>query len=391
MAQEDSLLSHLSFYVKSQGLPLYGIGQLKWDDTLLLQGVVSIAKLTVVFPSGEVVDVPENGKISVFDLNKTEKNRVPLYLHLLKDSSDYEMLFDQSEEEKIVYLMNQLVLSNESHLLSTKTSLKLAEFEKDIENRWMVSENYAPPLFTICDHPFLQTKLFRLRTVIEGFQKELEQESGSGKLFEQRTLEAKLCLVELSQLRRCLLNVERNIITHPYFLYEQLSEFLDTLAFIHVANPDLSVIPYQHEKLALLFSKLIDLLVQYIKPKSERLSSLSFERRDNCYVSDKLPRDIYDTSEIYLIIQPVDLKVKIVIEGLKVASYSRLSNIVRFALSGLSLLRLESAPFNNNFSKFAAIYKIERDLEWDYALSEERVACVVQDEGKELQAFLYWR
>ncbi|MGH2611503.1 MAG: type VI secretion system baseplate subunit TssK, partial [Rhabdochlamydiaceae bacterium] len=76
VAQEDSLLSHLGFYVKNLSLPFYGIGQLKWDDTLLSQGVVSISKLTVVFSSGEVVDVPENGKIAIFDLNKTDKNRV---------------------------------------------------------------------------------------------------------------------------------------------------------------------------------------------------------------------------------------------------------------------------------------------------------------------------
>src|SRR5512135_2470994 len=127
VAQENSLLAHLDFFIKSQGIPIYGIGQLKWDDTLLFQGVVSISKLTVVFPTGEVVDIPENGKISVFDLNKVGKNQVTLYLHLLKESSDQEMYLDDQEEEKVVFLVNQLVLSTEGHVFSTKTSIKLAE------------------------------------------------------------------------------------------------------------------------------------------------------------------------------------------------------------------------------------------------------------------------
>ena len=392
VAQEESLLSHLGFYIKTQGLPYYGVGQLIWDSPLLQQGVVSISKLTVVFLSGEVIDVPENGQISIFDLNKTAKNHVSLYLHLLKDGADFEMPIDQTdEEEKVIYQMNQLVLSSETHLNSTKACLKLAEFEKNIENRWQLVESFAPPLISIQDHPFLQTKLVRLRTVLDGFQKELEQESGTGKLFEQRTLETKFSLVEVSKLRRFLLNVERNVVTHPYFLYEHLSDFLDTLAFFYVMNPDLTVIPYQHEKLALLFGKLIELLIQYIKPKSEETKYLSFERRDNCYVSDKLPQELQHVNELFLIIQPLDLDSKMSLDGLRVASYSRLANVVRFALSGIALVRLESAPFNNNFSKFAAIFRIEKDWEWGNGVNEGRIAFTAHEENQGLQAFLSWR
>lgn len=391
VAQEDSLLAHINFHIHNQAVPCYGIGQLKWDDTLLFQGVVSISKLTAVFPSGEVIDVPENGKISVFDLNKTDKNHVSVYLHLLKDAADQEIYLDAQKEEKVLFSLNQLMLSSEGHHFSTRTSLKLAEFEKDVENRWKLSENYAPPLFTVNENPFLQNKLFRLRTIIEGFQKELEQESGTGKLFEQRTTETKLCLIEVARLRRLLLNIERNIMTHPFFLYEEISRFLDTLSFIYINNSDLNLIPYQHEKLALLFGKLIDLLVQYLKPKSERLSYLKFEKKEECYLSERLPQELYQIDELYFVLQPTDGKAKLSLDGLKLASYSRLANVCRFALTGIQLLRLESAPFNNNFSKFAAVYKIEKDLEWEYAISESKVAFTFHNLSEDVQAFLYWR
>ncbi len=391
VAQEDFLLSHLNFYTQHQAVPFYGVGQLKWDDTLLFQGVVSIHKLTLVFPSGEIVDIPENGKISVFDLNKTEKNHVPLYIHLLKDPAEQEAYLDTQKEDKVLFHINQLILLSEGHHFSTKTSLKLAEFEKDVENRWRLNENYSPPLLTVNDNPFLIAKLFRLKTIIEGFQKELEQESSTGKVFEQRTIETKLCLVEVAKLRRLMLNIERNIMTHPFFLYEEISRFLDALAFVYVNNPDLNIIPYQHEKLSLLFSKLIDLLVQYLKPKSERLSYLKFDKKEDAYVSERLPQELSEVNELYFIIQPVDFKAKLSLEGLKLASYSRLANVCRFALTGIQLLRLESAPFNNNFSKFAAIYKIEKDLEWDYALSEAKLAFAFHNLDENVQAFLYWR
>lgn len=392
VAQEDSLLAHLDFYIKNQGLPFYGVGALKWDDTLLFQGVVSISKLTLIFPSGEIIDVPQNGKVSTFDLNKIGKTQVTLYLHLLKETPDPEERYiDEQEEEKIVFSLNQMVLSTESHLLNGKASLKLAEFEKDIEGRWNCSEQYAPPLYTINDHPFLINKLFRIRTLLEGFQKELEQETSTGKIFEQRTMETKLCLIQVAGLRRFLLNVERGVLTHPFYLYEQISQFLDILAFIYVEHADISITPYQHEKISPLFSKLIEFLLQYLKPKSERLASVQFEKRDNCYVSERLPKELDAFHELFFIIQPVDSKARLRLDGLKLASYSRLNNIYRFALSGIPLLQLDTAPFNNNFSKYAVVYRIEKDLEWNYAITEGRLAFSKQDLNEGVQAYLYWR
>lgn len=392
VAQEESLLSHLGFYIQNLGIPYYGIGNLKWDDTLLLQGVVSISRLSCVFPTGEIVDVPDNATITSFDLNAVGTNHISIYLHLLKDSSEREVYSDsQEEEEKVTFSINQLTLTTESHHFSAKTTLKLAEFEKDVENRWKLSEAYAPPLFTISSHPFLAVKLSSIRTIIESFQKELELESTTGKQFEQRTLNTKFSLIEVAKFRQFLLNMDRNVITHPYYLYEQLTQFLRILGLLYLDLSDFSVIPYQHERLGLLFSKLIDMLIQYLKPKAEKLSFIQFEKRPNCYVSERLPQELYEGREMYFIVQLVDPKIKFAIEGLKMASYQRLYNTHRFALNGIVLLRLESAPFNNNFSKHAHIYKVERDSEWDHALAEGKLAFSLPFEGPDLQAFLYWR
>lgn len=392
ITQENSILAHLGFYVENLGLPYWGIGNLKWDDSLIPQGVVSISKMTVIFPTGEVVAVPENGTISSFDLNTPGINQVTLYLHLLKDLSQQEAFGDSlEEEEKLTYFIHNLLLSNEPHLYEGKVSIKLGEFEKDVENRWKLCEHYSPPLFTLCHHPFLTTKLSTIRSILETFQKELELESTTGKIFEQRTLNTKLCLREIARFKQYLLNMDRNIMAHPYYLYDQLTQFLNTLGLIYLDLGDLNLLPYQHEKLAQLFSKLIEQLIYYLKPKSERLTSITFEKRQNCYVSEKLPRDLNEAREIYFVTQFVDPKVKFPIEGLKLAAYSRLYNVRRFALTGVVLLRLESAPFNNNFSKYAHVFRLEKDSEWDHALAEEKLAFSVEGDCPDMQGFLYWR
>jgi type VI secretion system protein ImpJ len=392
VAQEDSLIANLNFYIQSLGIPYFGIGNLKWDDKLLSQGVVSISKLTVIFPNGDLVDVPDNGTINTYDLNLSGTNQLTLYLHLLKDSSQQNVFADfGDEEEKISYSIHNLIITNEPHLHAGKVSLKLVEFEKDVENRWKLCENYSPPFFTILNHPFLTSRLSSIRTIIESYQKELELESSSGKIFEQRTLNSKLCLLEVVSLRQFLLNMDKNIITHPYYLYEKLTHFLNTLAMMFLDLTDFSIIPYQHDKLALLFSKLVELLIQYLKPKTEKLSSIKFEKKQNCYVSERMPQDLYETNEIYLVTQYTDPKLKSAIEGLRMAAHSRLFNVHRFSLTGIVLLRLESAPFNNNFSRHAQVYKIQKDSEWEHALSEGKVAFSVDNDYHEIQGYIYWR
>lgn len=104
-----------------------------------------------------------------------------------------------------------------------------------------------------------------------------------------------------------------------------------------------------------------------------------------------MPHELHEANEIYFIIQFVDPKVKFVMDGLKLASYSRLYSVHRFALTGIVLLRLESVPFNNNFSRHAYIYKVEKDTEWEAALSEGKLAFSIDGETPDLQAFLYWK
>lgn len=391
VSQEDSLLAHNSLYFKFVGLPFYGIACLKWDDTLLSQGIVSIHKLTVVFPSGLVVDVPGNSNINSLDLNKLGKTKLSVYLHLLSSVTEEEEYLDSgSEYDKIVFSVHQLELSVESNSHNVKAVMKLGDFEKDLENRWSLSEEYIPPLLTLDQTPFLSKILLELKTRLEQFQTSLELESTTGQSFEGHTLETKLCLLEIARFRRLILNIDQQTSSHPYFLYLAFSDYLDTIAIMYNDKTSFKLHPYQHEKLAPLFAKLMDSL-KIDDVGDQNISRLGFEKRDHCYVSEKIPRELQDAKEVYLILQKVEMSGNPNIEGIKLAAYSRLMNTIIFGVQGISLIRLERAPFNHSFSKRANIYSVERDIEWSHALKEGRLAFNYKDEIKDLQAFLYWR
>lgn len=391
VAQEDSLIAYNFLFFKHLGLPFHGIGRLKWDDTLLLQGIISISHLTVVFASGQMVDIPGNGMISTLDLNKIDKIRVSIYLHLLPHCNEEEDYFESGiEHEKITFSVKQLMLSDDSNAPSIKAALKLGEFEKDLENRWKLCPDYIPPLLTCSPNPFLSRILIELKTKLEQFQNSLEITSSTTEDYEGHTLETKLCLLELSKIRRLLLNIEMQVPSHPYFLYVTFNEYLDAIAVLYKNKNSLKLMPYQHEKLGPLFNKLMEAL-NLDRIRDHSISHVAFEKRERCYVSEKLPQELHDAKEIYLILQKVESIGNPNVEGVKLSAYSRLMNIVIFGVQGIPLIRLERAPFNHNFSKRANIYSIEKGIEWGHALKEERLAFEHKDNAGDLQAFLYWR
>lgn len=391
VSQEDSLLGHTHLCFKHSGLPFYGIASLKWDDTLLTQGIISISKLTMIFPSGQVVDVPGNSIINPLDLNKITKTKLSVYLHLLTSFHEEDEYQDSGTEyDKIVYVINQLELSTESNAQGVKSVLKLGEFEKDLENKWNLLDDYIPPLLNIHDSPFLQKCLIELKTKLEQFQSSLELESSTGQAFEGHTMETKLCLLEITQMRRLLMNMEHHLVSHPYYLYEAFSRYLDTITLFYNDKTNFNLMPYHHERLGPLFAKLMESL-KVEDVGDQNISRLSFEKRDHCYISEKFSGDIQEAKEIYLILQKVDTAGNPNIEGVKLAAYSRLMNTVIFGVPGIPLIRLERAPFNHSFSKRANIYAVEKDIEWGHAIKEGRVAFNFKEDAKDIQAFLYWR
>lgn len=391
VSQEDSLLAHSNLCFKYTGIPFYGVGCLRWDETLLSQGTVSISKLTLIFPTGHLVDVPKNAAIQSLDINKIGKTRLSVFLHLMASFDEQEeYLGSGSEYEKILFSVNRLELSVESNSHNVIAAIKLAEFEKDLENRWSFCEEYIPPLLTVEDHPFLSRVLMSIKTKLDQFHGALELESATGKSIEGHTLETKLCLLEISKMRRLIANFNQQIYSHPYFLYNAFSEYLDTISIMYNNKTNFRLLPYQHDRLGPLFASLVEAL-KLDEVGDQNISRMQFEKRDHCYVSDKLPHELQDAKEIYLILQKVEMVGNPNVEGVKLAAYSRLMNTIIFGVQGIGLIRLERAPFNHSFSKRANIYSVEQDIEWGHALKEGRLAFNYKDEVRDLQAFLYWR
>jgi type VI secretion system protein ImpJ len=389
---EDSVLSHAFRFQKNLGLCGYGLSNLRWDEQLLRQGVLSLSLLTAVFPSGHLIDLSDNAGISPFELNKIGKTKVTLYLHLLKQKEIKDCPLKE-EEQVVSFSFYQLLLSEERSVEQGESSLKFGEFEKEVGGQWHLSQSYIPPLLEAFSTPFLRQHLSRIQTLVANFQEKLVPTFSSLNNEQSYTYKTKFCIKEIAELRRTLINMERGAIFHPYFLYQALCQFLDGALLMYRDQIQLELIAYQHDQLGPLFDLIIEKIESLLEFKVEEISSIPFEKEGDShfYVMNQFPKEMRDAQEIYLVIQAQKSSEAHLLEGIKLASRSRLPIVLRHALKGIEILRRDQVPFNNNFAKDAHIYAIKRDSEWILALNENRLAFTNQNIRLDLQGFLYWR
>ncbi|MDX8431354.1 MAG: type VI secretion system baseplate subunit TssK [Candidatus Algichlamydia australiensis] len=383
IAQERALLAHTRRYTAMLGLPCYGIESLKWDNAKLQRGIINIEKMHAIFPNGEIINVPSNATVPHYSLPKVRNKTVSLYLYLLKSQSEHEDEIEAEEgSEKILFSMYQLKLSTDSDL-SLKSSLKIAELESNAEGFWKLGE-YIPPSLSVVETPFFKSYRDQVKSYLEGLKEEFK--------YDTRTIDTRICLKEVTKVERYLQNVEEKTLFHPYFFYEHLCQLLDTLSLIHADRTPPDITLYDHNKLDCIFSKLINNICNYNTTSTEKMHQIEFEKKEDCFLSEELPSTLKDATEIYLILQPPkNTLIKSDIEGIKLAAYSRLPIICQFALSGIELLRLETAPFNNNFSKSAYIFSVKKGVEWNTAIKERRIAFACHSSSDALHPCLYWK
>jgi len=388
-ALEDSLLAHVWLHGKVLGIPSHGISTLKWDPVLLSQGVISIEQMTLTFPSGHVVSIADNGRIDPLDLGQSGKSDVTVYLHLLENKEPVTEVVDP-DCEPMTLGVYEILLALDMGIAGSISAIRLGEFSKSLEGQWEFKEGVVPPLTETFSTPFLHPFISRLRSLLSNFQARLVSGGQAGEAAATYTTKTRLCLVEAAKLRRLLINQERGICSHPFFLYQQLCEFIDVVALIDNDQKDLRILAYQHEDIGALFNKLHKILADLMQVTSDKISSVTFEIQGNTYVIDKIPPALKEAEEIYLIIEAPENQLQVV-DGVKVASLARLPNVVRYALGGIDLIRRESAPFDNSFSKGAHVYSIQRGSEWGFAIREGNLGLMCQSGNAGLRCGIYWR
>lgn len=388
IAQEDSLLADVSLRYRIRGLPSYGVAALKWNPTLIAEGVLSVSAMTAVMPSGLLIDVPGNASISPLNLNVPGKPQIAAYLHVLEGGGDGAAPGGFDMDASVPRVTHTLTLSCDPTCPGAIESLKLAELRKGPDGLWGPSDKYVPPLLQVGTSPFLMAELDELAPALDVFQYKLAMDSASY-LSGAALYLLRGSLRSVYRMQRLIANLKGQVHLHPYLVYEELKDFYIEVCFYRGAAPRDAAAPYQHDNLASCFKKVLEPLREQMQLAEVQSPYQPFMLRDGIQRIE-LPGDVQQAREVYFLIQKREMQRSVSLGELKLASPSRLSMVHKLALEGIPLRKTDRPAIAHSFGPEVEFYQLAQGVEWDHAVREDAVAFYHRPDYDGLEFYLYW-
>jgi type VI secretion system protein ImpJ len=392
IAQEESLLADTILRFSLLGLPSFGVGRLKWNESLLDEGIVSIVQLALVLPNGQILDVPGNTSAGTMNLNLAGTTRVAIYIHLTSERTSVSAAGRRpTDTDTLDRVVQRVVLSSEQTHPDALQTFKLAEFEKDPEGVWHLAQDYLPPLLQVGTSPFLAGPLEDLGKLVELFHQQLEEDIAASYLGGEGLFSAKQCLRGVYNIRRFLANLRAQIHYHPYHVYEALKQFYIEVCLYKGTTPEHVEAPYLHDDLATCLRQVTEPLIAQIQVSRGKTPYLQFEKREGLFIVPQLPQEVRLAKELYFLVQKPRVSEVVSLEGVKLASRARLPIVHQLALQGIPYRKIERPPFQHGFGSEVEFYLLREGEEWDHALREGNVAFFDAPGLANAKAYLYWR
>lgn len=401
-AQEQALLQHIGLRSQIAGLPSYGVARLQWNDEQLRAGEIFIKRLTVVFPSGLLIDVPGNATMTnrSLSLPGDEIGQVSLYVHVRYQTRNAagmsQYTGEDGDDPGVVRVIHQLELSLVPNLDHAREPLKLAELAFD-GDRWSLGA-YAPPLLGVGVGvtPFLNELIEQALGMIRAFEAELVRRAGN-------TLAGTEQMTELRRLLSCTYRLQafladhglgaptRSVALHPYYMFCALREFyLDATVFQGKAIESWPI-RYQHDNVAACFEELVSGLTTSLQVQIQVSPRLRFEHDGYWFITGFFPDELRQASDVYLLIEPGDTGEEH-LGDLKLASPRRSEEVYTKQLTGVPREPIPSLTFSQTFGHRAIFFQLDSTSEeWQHARHEGALCFAALPQFKGIGAALFWR
>jgi type VI secretion system protein ImpJ len=390
--QEQALREEFHLRLRLLKAPFWGVGSLQWDDHQLLKGIVSLRELSLILPSGTLIDIPGNAMPAVLNLSASGV-RASVYLHVLGE-------FRQSSasrgggpaDEGIERIFHKIELSTDETSKAGAQSFKLAEVECSPDKVWSVRSTFIPPVVQIeRESPFFQPYLRRMHTLIQSMQQTLRSEAQENHLAADTAASGRIALHGLYTLQALLIDLDNHIYPHPYELYSALRAFYIDLCIHEGVIPGrVTESPYKHDDLAGCFSSLLERLEEQARLNARDIPYKEFTRQEGLLVCE-LPRELRSAKKVFFLVQKPQVTTKIDLSRVKLASESRIHAVYEHSLRGIPYQSLEWVPFQHGLASSVEFYGITPGAEWDHAIREGKVVLFDSPHFQGARFYLYWR
>jgi len=392
-AQDEAFSYEARLHAELFGLPQVGIASLLWSEAMLAEGSLSISRLTAVLPGGFLVDVPGNATLPSFSLEATGRAEATVFLHLLEDTRGTEGIpLYADEPPNVQRVLRRLQLSSEQSVDRALSSMELVTFSKDLRGAWRPSARKAPPLLLVGPNPFLDGLLSELDSLLDKAHGQLRTLLLDSYQRSERLASARRTLLEVRRLQAVRADMRNGISPHPYSFFDALRRLYFEVCCYLELEPAEQMPTYLHGDPGPGLWGWMELLNRAFRPEDTRLTYKPFDSRDGQFVLSPLPTlEAGMQSELYLLVRSEDPSQPPSMEGVKVASPSRLPTVRRLALRGIPLQHVPHPAFPHAFGPEISWYKLSLGEEWQYALRDNGMAFYATPALQGTQIFLFWR
>ena len=370
---------------------MWGLGTLSWDSFQLADGIVSINEMTLIFPTGGVVDVPGNTRPVSFNLNATGLSECSVYLHL---ESGFEVVRTGSgsdlPEESVERVVQKVSISTKPHRDTAIHSFRLADFAKSAEGQWILGDEYLPALMRMVGTPFTESLIERIRAVSGRYHQQLVEDIQQNYLAGQAVMAAKLCMKGLFKMRAALSHLDAGVDCHPAQFFETLQSFYFDVCIYQDLEPRKLDLLFVHDSPADSFLGLVAELEGLLTNSQTETAYIPFQAQDGMVVCP-VPEEARKAREVYWLLQKERVGDEVDLQGLKLASKARVEVVHRLSLGGIPVHRIEKPPFHHDFGTEIEFYQLLPGEEWDHAVRDGTVAYYDKTQLQSCRSYLYWR
>lgn len=407
-AQEEALLEHVGLRIQLAGLPSHGVALLRWGDAQLAKGDLSISALTVVLPSGRLIDVPGNAVLAPRKLVLPAKaaGPVPVYLHLrgeprpedARDLPNYKT--DAREIRRVVH---QVEISAEPGIAREQEWMQLAELSFS-DGAWALAP-YVPPLLRLGSGttPFLRDTMAQIAAKLDGFESELVKRAADSATGAELMSEVRRMLTALYRVQAVLADhgygaATQTVALHPYHLFAALRDFY--LEAVVLQGKKLVDWPprYQHDDLRGCFEQLARGLGGTLSVSAVVSPRLAFQRDEHWFITGPFPDELCAAREVFLLLERAseapgaERDAAAALNNLKLASPLRAVEVYARALEGVPRRGTPSLGFAQTFGDRATVFQlVTTSPEWHKAVAERALCFAVAPELEDYHAALFWQ
>jgi len=399
-ALESSLAGEAGRRVDLLGLPANGLAVLEWNGDAPRGGVLSVRALSFVLPTGELVEAPGNADITgPLDLGAVKRSDISVYAHVLDAPTTPVQGEAPTTPDDVPRAPYRLEISAEPNAIGSRgRRLFLGQFTQKPGSGFTLSKARVPPLLLVGTNPWLRDLLADLRDDLVGFEGTLadlvaEEEDEDDDVDSVRA--AQRARIEALRMSALLDDLDAGISLHPYTLFSTLRGFFLELCLLEGAIPELPLARYTHEDPGPCFQGLIERIREKLARPPLRTPNVPLVRSDGVFVAKDLPPVLLSAKEVYLMLRRPSPEQRVSLDGVRVASPSRLRVVHERALRGVKIVPSPKPPFRHGFGPGVDFYRLvsasEEPSEWRHVVEERALCFHEKQQLAGVDAALFWR